>query len=107
MFPLYVSRLPPFSTIAAIYGNTDTFRLVEPSLPLLLARPLPGKPLPLTLARLRESTSCCAPFIIAKFKSSDAMSMEMRCQLKCDASCIQVVFSSKSPEVSCTMTARV
>lgn len=45
-------------TPSACQAAKATFWLVEPPLPLLLARPLPRKPLPLTLARLRESTSC-------------------------------------------------
>ena len=99
--------LCPYNAPTVIYGHTDTFWLVEPPLPLLPAHPLPCKPLPRTLAHLHESISCCALFIIAKFNLSDAMSMEMWCQLKCDVSCIRAVFSSNSSGVSCMMTARV
>ena len=93
-------------------GSTDAFRDIELPLPLLPVRPLvplPSRLLPLVLAtaRFRESISFCAPVIIAVLKSSDAMSMGMRCELKYDASCILAVFSIKSPGLLCTMTARV
>jgi hypothetical protein len=97
-----------------VYGGTDAFRDVELPLPLLLARPLaplplPSKLLPCTLATacFRESISFCVPVKIAKLKSSDAMSMGMRCKLKYDASCILAVFNIKSSGLLCMMTARV
>jgi hypothetical protein len=96
--------------IYIIYGSMDTFRDVEPPLPLLLPRPLeplPSKLLPLAAARFRESISFCALVIIAELKSSDAMSMGRRCELKYDASCILAVFSIKSSGLLCMMTARV
>lgn len=88
------------------YDSTYMLWPVQAPLPLLLT-PLPHKPLPRTLAGLRESISCRAPSIITESKLSDVMLMEMRCQLKCGASCIRAVFSSNSSGVLCTMTARV
>ena len=88
------------------HGNTDTFQLDEPPLPLL-AHPLPSKPLPPTLAHLCESISSQVPLIIVWSKSSDARSMGKQCQLKWDASCIWAVLSINSSRASCTMTAHI